>query len=211
MSKEEKIINYYVLCNRLKHLIRTGWKNWHVKSDRLESVAEHIYGTQMLAIAINSEYEYDIDILKVIFMLAIHELGETIIGDLTPFQISKDEKRKIEHNAIHEILSGLIDGDSIEKILIEFDEHKTKESLFAFWCDKLECDLQCKLYDEDGLVDLNRQSDNNSFYDEEVQALLKDNDSWSTMWLKFSQNKYGYDDNFKAISNYALSKKIKRQ
>ena len=144
-------------------------------------------------------------------MLAIHELGETIIGDLTPFQISKDEKRKIEHNAIHEILSDLIDGDSIEKILIEFDEHKTKESLFAFWCDKLECDLQCKLYDEDGLVDLNRQSDNNSFYDEEVQALLKDNDSWSTMWLKFSQNKYGYDDNFKAISNYALSKKIKRR
>lgn len=211
MSKEEKVINYYILCNKLKHLIRTGWKNWHVKSDRLESVAEHIYGTQMLAIAINSEYEYDIDILKVIFMLAIHELGETIIGDLTPFQISKDEKRKIEHNAIHEILSGLIDGDSIEKILIEFDEHKTKESLFAFWCDKLECDLQCKLYDEDGLVDLNKQSDNNSFYDEEVQALLKDNDSWSTMWLKFSQNKYGYDDNFKAISNYALSKKIKRQ
>ena len=211
MSKEEKIINYYVLCNRLKHLIRTGWKNWHVKSDRLESVAEHIYGTQMLAIAINSEYEYDIDILKVIFMLAIHELGETIIGDLTPFQISKDEKRKIEHDAIHEILSDLIDGDSIEKILIEFDEHKTKESLFAFWCDKLECDLQCKLYDEDSLVDLNKQSDNNSFYDEEVQALLKDNDSWSTMWLKFSQNKYGYDDNFKAISNYALSKKIKRR
>lgn len=211
MSKEEKVINYYILCNKLKHLIRTGWKNWHVKSDRLESVAEHIYGTQMLAIAINSEYEYDIDILKVIFMLAIHELGETIIGDLTPFQISKDEKRKIEHDAIHEILSDLIDGDSIEKILIEFDEHKTKESLFAFWCDKLECDLQCKLYDEDGLVDLNRQSDNNSFYDEEVQALLKDNDSWSTMWLKFSQNKYGYDDNFKAISNYALSKKIKRQ
>ena len=130
MSKEEKIINYYVLCNRLKHLIRTGWKNWHVKSDRLESVAEHIYGTQMLAIAIKSEYEYDIDILKVIFMLAIHELGETIIGDLTPFQISKEEKRKIEHDAIHEILSDLIDGDSIEKILIEFDEHKTKESLF---------------------------------------------------------------------------------
>lgn len=211
MSKEEKVINYYILCNKLKHLIRTGWKNWHVKSDRLESVAEHIYGTQMLAIAIKSEYEYDIDILKVIFMLAIHELGETIIGDLTPFQISKEEKRKIEHDAIHEILSDLIDGDSIEKILIEFDEHKTKESLFAFWCDKLECDLQCKLYDEDGLVDLNRQSDNNSFYDEEVQTLLKDNDSWSTMWLKFSQNKYGYDDNFKAISNYVLSKKIKRQ
>lgn len=32
---------------------------------------------------------------KVIFMLAIHELGETVIGDLTQFQISRDEKEKL--------------------------------------------------------------------------------------------------------------------
>ena len=30
--------------------------------ERLESVAEHIFGVQMLAIAMKSEYEYDIDI-----------------------------------------------------------------------------------------------------------------------------------------------------
>lgn len=30
-------------------------------------------------------------------MLAIHELGETVIEDLTQFQISRDEKEKIEH------------------------------------------------------------------------------------------------------------------
>lgn len=83
MSKEQTVINYYVVCNRLKNVIRTGWKNWKVKRDRLESVAEHIYGVQMLAIAMKSEFLYDIDIMKVILMLAIHELGETVIGDLT--------------------------------------------------------------------------------------------------------------------------------
>ena len=41
---------------------------------------------------ITDNYQYDIDIMKVIYMLAIHELGETIIGDLTQFQISKEEK-----------------------------------------------------------------------------------------------------------------------
>ena len=50
----------------------------------------------MLAIAMQSEFEYDINIEKVIFMLAIHEIGETVIGDLTQFQISKQEKRKPE-------------------------------------------------------------------------------------------------------------------
>ena len=95
MSKEQNVINYYVLCNKLKNVIRTGWKDWNVQRDRIESVAEHIYGVQMLAIAMHSEFEYDIDIEKVIFMLAIHEIGETVIGDLTQFQISKQEKNKL--------------------------------------------------------------------------------------------------------------------
>lgn len=75
MLKEQNVINYYVICNRLKRIIRTGWKNWYVKCERVESVAEHIYGVQMLAIAMKSEYNYDIDIMKVIFMIAIHEIG----------------------------------------------------------------------------------------------------------------------------------------
>ena len=73
MSKEENVLRYYVLCNRLKDVVRTGWKDWNVKRERIESVAEHIYGTQMLALAMKSEYKYDIDIEKVILMLAVHE------------------------------------------------------------------------------------------------------------------------------------------
>lgn len=103
MSKEQDVINYYVLCNKLKNVIRTGWLDWKVQRNRLESIAEHIYGVQMLAIAMKSVYQYDIDIMKVIYMLAIHELGETIIGDLTQFQISKEEKEKKEHEAVHSI------------------------------------------------------------------------------------------------------------
>ncbi len=206
MSKEEKVINYYIICNKLKNIIRTGWINWNVQKERLESVAEHIYGTQMLAIAIKSEYNYDIDIQKVIFMLAIHELGETIIGDLTQFQISKEEKQIIERNAVAKILNNLIDGKIINDLFLEFDEHKTKESLFAYQCDKLECDLQCKIYDEQNLVDLNNQ--NNIVEDKRVQELLKTNTSWSNMWLNYGLKTYPYDNNFKKISLYALNNKI---
>jgi 5'-deoxynucleotidase YfbR-like HD superfamily hydrolase len=46
-------------------------------------------------------------------------------------------------------LADLVDGEDIEKLFLEFDEHKTKEGKFAYQCDKLECDLQCKLYDEE--------------------------------------------------------------
>lgn len=208
MDKEKIVINYYIICNKLKNVIRTGWKDWNVQRERVESIAEHIFGVQMLAIAMKSEFEYDIDIMKVVFMIAIHELWETIIGDLTQFQISKEEKEKIEHEAVHNILKDLIDWENIEKLFLEFDEHKTKESLFAYQCDKLECDLQSKLYDEEGCVDLNKQDSNVSFKDPDVQELLKTGLSWSGMWMKFWQKKYSYDENFLAVSNYALSHKI---
>ena len=208
MSKEENVINYYVICNRLKNIIRTGWKSWNVQRERIESVAEHIFGVQMLAIAMKSEYQYDVDIMKVILMLAVHELGETVIGDLTQFQISKEEKEKLEHEAVHKILDYLLDGKQIEKLFLEFDECKTKEAVFAYQCDKLECDLQSKIYDEEGCVDLNNQIENKILENEIVKDLLKNGASWSNMWLKFGQQVYPYDNNFRAVSNYALNNEI---
>ena len=208
MSKEENVIKYYVLCNKLKNVIRTGWMDWKVQRDRIESVAEHIFGTQMLAIAMKSEFEYDIDIMKVIYMLAIHELGETVIGDLTQFQIDKDEKEKIEHEAVHKILSSLIDGEEIEKLFLEFDAHQTPEAMFAYQCDKLECDIQCKLYDQEKCVDLSHQEGNNTTNDETVKKLLDSGKSWSDMWLEFGQSRYPYDNNFLAVSNYVKDNNI---
>ena len=187
MSKEEKVIKYYVMCNKLKNVIRTGWKNWNVERERVESVAEHIFGVQMLAIAMKSEYEYDIDIMKVVFMLAVHELGEIVIGDLTMFEISKEEKAKREKEAVHKILCGLLDGKEIENLFTEFDSHSTKEAMFAYQCDKLECDLQSKLYDEEGCVDLNKQEGNDLLENELVKKLLSEEKSWSGMWLRFGQ------------------------
>ena len=159
----------------------------------------------MLAIAMKSEYQYDIDIMKVIFMIAIHELGESVIGDITMFQMSKEEKEAIEHEAVHNILGSLLDGEEIEALFLEFDEHKTKEAIFAYQCDKLECDLQSKLYNEEGCVDLNDQENNKTAQDPKVRELLEKGDSWSEMWLKFGQDKYPYDDNFMAVSNYAIN------
>ena len=208
MSKEENVIKYYVLCNKLKNVIRTGWMDWKVQRDRIESVAEHIFGVQMLAIAMKSEFEYDIDIMKVIYMLAIHELGETVIGDLTQFQIDKIQKEKIEHEAVHKILSSLIDGEQIEKLFLEFDAHETPEAMFAYQCDKLECDIQCKLYDQEKCVDLSHQEGNNTTNDETVKKLLDSGKSWSDMWLEFGQSRYPYDNNFLAVSNYVKDNNI---
>ena len=131
MERAASVVKYYVLCNKLKDVIRTGWKDWRVSRQRIESVAEHIYSVQMLAIAMKSQYNYDIDIYKVIFMLAIHELEEIYIGDLTLFQISKEDKERLGHEAILKVLDGLLEKEQIINLILEFDERKTKEAIFA--------------------------------------------------------------------------------
>lgn len=201
-NKAQSVIEFYLLCNKLKKLIRTGWLDWNVKAERLESVAEHIYGVQMLALAMNSQYDYDVDINKVIKMLAVHELEEICIGDLTLFQISREEKEILGHQAINKVLRGLIDKDEIRNLIMEFDERKTNEAKFAYQCDKLECDMQSKVYDTEGEIplDADSQINNSAYLNKSVQELLSQGKSFSDMWLEFGRNRYPYDDNFREVS-----------
>lgn len=208
--KPQTVVEYYVLCNKLKKLIRKGWQDWHVSSKRLESVAEHIFGTQQLAIAMWSQYEYDLDLKKVVMMLAVHELEEIIIQDLTMWDITLAEKRKQGHQAVTKILKNLLAKDQIQALVLEFDDRQTKEAQFAYWCDKLECDLQSKIYDEEGLVDLSNQIGNKRLEDEMVKKMLQEGKTWSEMWLHFSRERYDYDQNFLEVSHYAEQNNITR-
>lgn len=210
MKNEAKnVLRYYVLCNRLKNLIRKGWVDWKVKTKRIESVAEHVYGTMMLAIAMKSEYKYDIDLDKVLKMLAVHETEEIIIGELTLYDIEKEEKNVIGHKAVEDIFSSLIDKKEYKKLIFEFDERKTDEAKFAYFCDKLECDLQARIYDLNGYMKINHVKKNKLYKKKEsVKDLIDSGLSWGQMWISFGQNRYGYDSNFLDVSNFALKNDI---
>lgn len=208
---EESVVKYYVLCNRLKYVIRAGWTTWKVKKERLESVAEHIYGVQMLAIAMHSQYKYNLDLKKIILMLAIHELEEIIIGDLIFLQISEEERRKKGHAAIEEVLSDLYTKEELKQIIYEFDERKTEEAKFAYHCDKLECDIQCKLYDEANCVDINDQDKDRVYYNKEVPHLLRSGKAtWSQLWFDHDKNKFLDDENFLSVWEYVRNNKINK-
>ena len=145
MIEEQKIRNilqFYLLANELKDKIRSGWKAWNIDRERVESVAEHIYGTCILAIAIDSEFNLNVDIYKVVMMLVLHEIEEIKIGDLTPFdKVTKEEKRKLGKQAVEEILHNLNKKVKYIDLIEEFERMQTKESVFSKIFDKLEADI----------------------------------------------------------------------
>ena len=193
------VIEFYKIAVILKQIIRSGWKQWNVKQERLESVAEHVYGTCMLAIAMASEFDYNIDIKKVVMMMAIHELEETVIPDITPFDgISEEEKMRMGHEAIVKVLSPLASSDTLINLIIEFDSRATNEARFAYQCDKLECDLMSIMYD---------RQENISFTDatERVTNSQRLNDMYESGEAKtmadffYLHDKEKYDQNFMTV------------
>lgn len=166
-SQEKRLydaMSFYLLATQLKYKIRSGWDetHWNVSKERLESIAEHVYGTCILALSIDSEFETHLDINKVIKMLVIHELWEVLIGDITPFDnITPEEKMKIEHEAMEKVLGNLIKKNEFYSLLLEFDAKKTKESIFAHHCDKLEADIQAKVYQDMGCQHSLDEQENN--------------------------------------------------
>ena len=147
--KALNVINYYYDACSLKEIERSGWKLWNVaRNKRIESIPEHIYGAQHLAMAIYSEYNLNIDIFKVITMLSLHETEEIKLGDITPFDTSPAQISAQE--AVEETMSRLTKKNMFIELITEFNEQKTPEAKFAYLCDKLECDLQAKKYSDEG-------------------------------------------------------------
>lgn len=173
-NKIKDLLRFYLLATELKDKIRSGWKVWNIDRHRVESVAEHIYGTCILAIAIDSEFKLNINLYKVVMMLVLHEIEEIKIGDLTPFdKITKEEKRNLGRQAVEEILQTLSKKVEYIELIEEFEDGKTKESLYAKMCDKLEADIQCKVYCEEQCMNLNSKENKHLLKDSRVEKLLR--------------------------------------
>ncbi|MBR2709437.1 HD domain-containing protein [Candidatus Saccharibacteria bacterium] len=200
-EKAEKALRFYLLAAQLKDRIRSGWddEHWNISKERRESIAEHIYGACILAIAIDSEYKTDVNIEKVIMMLVLHELGEVEIGDITPYDgISLAEKTKIEQAAIERMLKGLVKEKEYCDLLLEFNERKTKEAVFAYHCDKLEANIQAKIYQDAGHQHpLDDQEGNVVIKDKHVQQMIKEGaETVFDIWYGATKSLFEDDDNF---------------
>ena len=207
---KERIKNtmrFYLLATQLKYKIRSGWDetHWNVSKERIESIAEHIYGTCILALSIDSEFETHLDIGKVIKMLVLHELGEVVIGDITPFDnITPEEKMEKEHAAIKEVLGELIKKEEYFALLMEFDEKRTKEAIYAHHCDKLEADIQAKVYQDMGCQNsLDMQENNVVFKSKKVQQMVRDGAKTAfDIWYEWDKSLYVDDEKFSALLDY---------
>jgi putative hydrolase of HD superfamily len=162
---------------KLKEIERKGWRKKLVL-DNVESVAEHTLS--MISIATLFAEHNNISTsktLKMIKMILLHDLGESIIGDYTPGSIRIEEKKKLENDAIDNILSKIPFTEiknRYVKIWKEFDENKSEISKLVHLFDKLDMMIQAKYYLDNNNNKVN-EKDIKPFFDSASRYIIDNN------------------------------------
>lgn len=130
---------------RLKKIKRTGWL---AKGKILngESIADHSYSLSALCMVFSDILGLDTE--KVMKMCIIHDLAESIIGDIMPGEIPDKEKKMKENKVMKSILFSLPVSVRIDYFGIwkEFLLNGSKEAQLVHKVDKLEMLLQAREY-----------------------------------------------------------------
>lgn len=101
-----------------------------------------------------------LDRIKCMKMALIHDLAESIVGDITPYcGIDRAEKQRREHKAIHEIseLVPNLAGDEILKLFNEYESQATEEAQWVKDCDRYDMIQQAFEYEKRDEVPMKHQ------------------------------------------------------
>ncbi|KQS92956.1 HD domain-containing protein [Chryseobacterium sp. Leaf394] len=137
--KIQKEIDFIIAVDALKNVQR---RNYNADDSRRENTAEHSWQIIILAQILfpYAKNRADIDLLRVIRMLSIHDLVEIEAGDTFIFDevamVGKFEREKLSALKIFGILDEPIRSEFFN-LWMEFEEEETPDAIFACAIDRI--------------------------------------------------------------------------
>ena len=187
-----QLLSFFELVVQLKSVKRAGWV-LKAGISNPESVSDHTYS--MCAIGMILSDMLGLDTERVMKMIMIHDLAESIIGDYMLGEIARKKKRTDERKAMTYILYQMPVAvrSNYKGIWKEYQSNKTQLARFVHKLDKLEMAMQAIWYINEGYP-------NNmlfQFLDSAIKSLAKFN---------IDQDNYGHCDIIIEILNSLMKK-----
>ncbi len=131
----------YGVAVRVKNIARSGWMMRGVPPSDSETVGSHSFEVALLSMLLADRLRsagIDVDVAKVVRLALIHDLAESVIGDVVrTVKESIAGSRELEERALREL--GM---EEYLDLLRELAEGKSLESLLVALCDNLATLLQ---------------------------------------------------------------------
>lgn len=189
----KKQIEFMLELDKMKNLYR---QTYVLNEDRKENDAEHSWHLALMAFLLAEHSDSDVDVLRVIKMVLIHDVVEIDAGDTYCYDEEGNKTKADREEKAAQRLFGLLPEDQRSEFYSlwrEFEENSTAEAGFANLLDRLQPILLN--YKKDGISwlehDVSKQQvlKRNSAYfsaSESLAELIKSviSDSEARGWLK---------------------------
>lgn len=136
MEEIDQVLEFMVEIEKLKAVVR---KSRPVGLGRYENSAEHSWHVCLSALMLKDYANEPVDIVHVVKMLLIHDLGEIDAGDKIIYSSETVEQKSDEEDGVRRLLDMLPDGmgDEYLDLWREFEAGVTPESRFAKAVDRV--------------------------------------------------------------------------
>lgn len=136
MHTPASLLPFILLTEKLKSSNRATTV---VGTDRKENSAEHSWQVALLALVFADFSNEEVDLLKVLKMLLIHDLPEALCGDVPLYAANRHEAAKKEESAAKEVFSMLSDSmnEEFQNLWNEFNARETPEAKFCACIDRI--------------------------------------------------------------------------
>lgn len=148
---------FFHLLERLKTTKREGWRRFGITWG--ESISDHMYRMSIMTMIAPPSLSSRLNVPHCTKMALIHDMAESLVGDITPVDVSvpKAEKARreaavmqyIAQDLLGGIAGGKLLGSDVLQIFQEYEDNITLESKFVHDIDKLELLLQMVEYERE--------------------------------------------------------------
>ena len=137
----DNIFDFLRTAEHLKSMLRYS----STTSGRKESVADHSWRVALMVFVVGDGLRLKIDVGRAVKMAIVHDIAESITGDIdfvriSDGEVSREEKRLVEQVAMTELqetLSGSA-GEELCSLWVEYETGLTEVARFVRAIDKLE-------------------------------------------------------------------------
>lgn len=134
----KKQMDFLLEVDKLKFINRQTYLS---DGTRRENDAEHSWHLALMAVLLSEHADEEVDLLKVITMVLIHDSVEIDAGDTYAYDEAGKQTQRIREEKAADRIFAMLPKDQGEKFRAlweEFDAYETPEAKFAHVCDNVQ-------------------------------------------------------------------------
>ena len=138
MTRLEQQIAFILEIDKVKNIFR---QNYLADGKRRENDAEHSWHIALMAILLKEYAEEEVDVLKVMTMVLIHDLVEIDAGDTYAYDTKGYETKRERELLAADRIFGILpkdQGDYFRSLWDEFEEYETVDAKYAHLLDNFQ-------------------------------------------------------------------------